>query len=126
MILRLLCLAVLPGVIGYQLYPRLQARGMAFVLAFGAAAALAAFSAATVTFWWLPEGAEAPTLSRLAVACGISALAGVLAMAGFVGLFGGADPVTPRPLHRIIATAATTVSAYLLSEWVIDIQRGLG
>ena len=125
MILRLMFLAVLPGFIGYHLYPRLTSRSVAWLIAFAAFAGLAGFSAATVTFWWLPEG-PAPAGWRLVVAAGFGALSGLVVIASFVGLFGGQNPVEPRPLNRIIATAVTTVAGYLLCEWFIDMQRGPG
>lgn len=126
MILQLLILGVLPATLGFALYPRLTARPYAWLLAFGAAAALAAFVAATAQFWWLSERTEiAVALSRLAVALGMGLLAGGMVMAAFVGLFGGADPVTPRPLNRIIATATTALLSILVCRYLIELQRGM-
>lgn len=127
MISQLLILAVLPGAIGFAAYPRLTSRPISWLLAFGAAAALAALMAATVQFWWLSERSELNVaVSGVVVAAAMAALSGIMLIAGFVGLFGGADPVTPRPLNRIIAAATTGIVALLLCRRLIVIQAGLG
>ena len=55
----LLILGVLPGAVGYALYPHLTSRRIAWLSAFGAVALMAGYLAATARFWWLPEGTEA-------------------------------------------------------------------
>lgn len=126
MISQLLVLAVFPGAIGFMLYPRLTSRPKAWLLAFGAAAVLAALLAATAQFWWLSERTPlAVALSGLAVALAMAGIAGVMVIATFVGLFGGQDPATPRPLNRIIATALTGGLSLLLCRQLIVIQGGL-
>ena len=126
MISQLLVLAVLPAAIGYAIYPKLTSRPVAWVIAFAAAAILAGFLAATAQFWWLDERtATSVALSGLAVAIGMASIAGVMLISAFVGLFGGPDAVTPRPLHRIIATGITAITALLLCRQLIVIQGGL-
>lgn len=122
----LLVLGALPGAVGYGLYPRLLSRGVAWLIAFGALALLAVFLAGTSSFWWLADRAGAGfATSQILVAAGIGTLAGVLLMSTFVGVFGGADPITPRPLHRVVATAITAVASILLCQALISFQSGL-
>ncbi|MEM9318139.1 MAG: hypothetical protein AAGA70_03935 [Pseudomonadota bacterium] len=127
MILFLLILGALPGMVAFAIYPQLTSRRLAWLIAFGAAAVMAALLAVTVQFWWLGERTEmAVAASSLVVSILIGFVAGILLIAAFVGLFGGPDPATPRPLHRVIATGVTTVTSLLLCPALIDIQRGLG
>lgn len=127
MISFLLILGVLPGAVAYLLYPRLTTRRVAWLVAFGGAAIMAGFLAATVQFWWLPEGqSEASLASTLIVSLLLGALAGLMLIGAFVGVFGGQDRVTPRPLNRIIATAVTAMASMLICPVLIDIQNGLG
>ena len=120
----LLILGVLPGAVGYALYPHLTSRRIAWLSAFGAVALMAGYLAATARFWWLPEGTES-VASVLIVSILLGAIAGLMLITTFVGLFGGPDPVTPRPLNRIIATAVTAMSSMLLCPRLIEIQGGL-
>lgn len=125
MIWFLLILGVLPGAVGFAVYPRLTSRGTAWLIAFGAAAGLAALLAATARFWWLPDGANT-VVSSVIVLLAMGVIAGTLIMALIVGMFGGPDAVTPRPLNRIVATGATVILSLLICQWLIDIQRGIG
>ena len=121
-----LFLGVVPGAVGYALYPRLTSRKVAWLAALGAGALMTGYLAATARFWWLPPGTEAaPLASILGVTIALGAIAGFLLVTTFVGLFGGPDPATPRPLHRIIATAVTGMASMLLCPRLIEIQGGL-